>query len=123
MILLLARREVTLRASGPLLMNQLYLSRRPLWLPGWRKITIALLEPGRSTSITQLMPSGDCQTLMMMAVQVVSRPARGTVVVARRSRRSLRARTGPRALRAANRAAPFARRSRSGNLSTRAADP
>jgi hypothetical protein len=51
-------RAVTLRDSGPWLMNQLYRSSLELAPPGWRKITMALLEPGRLTETPQTTPSG-----------------------------------------------------------------
>src|SRR6266550_3786546 len=58
------RCEVTLRASGPLLMYQLYRSRRELPPAGWRNNTIALLEPARSTSMAHVMPSGERQVFI-----------------------------------------------------------
>jgi len=51
-------RAVTLRDSGPWLMNQLYRSSRELAPLGCRKITMALLEPGRLTVTPQTTPSG-----------------------------------------------------------------
>ena len=51
-------RAVTLRASGPVLMNQLYRSSPEVSPSGCRKKIIALLEPGSAASTFQRVPSG-----------------------------------------------------------------
>ncbi len=61
-------RDVTLRDSGPFQISHAYRSSRDVFPAGWWNTIIALLAPGTWTSTPQLVPSGERNGLMSLAI-------------------------------------------------------